>query len=179
MSYKCIRCRQERDIPGFCQDCYLELYGLKNEEPGEINMEDLICNPMSLELVERDKEYTREICESIKKDGLKNPIIINEKGNILIGHHRYYIYKELGFTHIPCYLVKDNGSYNKFIEGESNNLFVLKIDGKLMASVTNVEQFLPFIRRWISATPQWKTSYMNIECFTGIGASNYHEEHRS
>ena len=33
--------------------------------------------------------------DSIKKDGLHYPIVVNSKGEILDGHHRYRICKEL------------------------------------------------------------------------------------
>ena len=35
---------------------------------------------------------------SIKEDGLHYPIVINPKGEILDGHHRYKICKELDIT---------------------------------------------------------------------------------
>lgn len=170
---KCIRCQKEREIPGFCQECYLEVYGLKDLEPIYFPMDKLVCNERHLKLVERDDIYTDEIRQSIIKDGLKNPIIINGKDNrILIGHHRYFIGKELGWETIPVYYVKDDAGYNKFIEGGLNNIFIVKIDGELKASVTRVDDLLPIMNAWILKTPFWKTSFMNVECFTGIGGSN-------
>jgi len=123
-------------------------------------------------LVERDYQYTDKIRQSIVKDGLKNPIIIDNKNKILIGHHRYYIGLELGWEKIPCYRVMDDVGYNKFIEGGINNIFIVKIDGKIVASVTKMDDLKPILDSWILATPFWKTSHLIMEAFTGIGASN-------
>jgi hypothetical protein len=169
---KCIRCKKEREIPGFCQICYKELYGLSELEPIVVKMEDLVPNERHLELVERNYKYTDTIRKSIEKDGLKNPIIIDNKNRILIGHHRYFLGLEFGWEEIPAYIVKDDAGYNKFIEGGLNNLFIIKVDGKITGSVTRVQDLLPIMNSWILATPFWKTSQMVVECFTGIGATN-------
>jgi ParB-like chromosome segregation protein Spo0J len=47
-----------------------------------------LVNPLS------NQEYEM-LKDSIKKDGLHYPIAINSKGEILDGHHRYKICKEL------------------------------------------------------------------------------------
>ena len=44
------------------------------------------------------KEEYESLKESIKKNGLWMPIIVNEKNQILDGHHRYKICKELGIN---------------------------------------------------------------------------------
>jgi len=172
MSYKCIRCNKEREIPGFCEMCYLDLYGLNEDEVFMMRMDGLIPNQKHLTLVERDDIYTDMIRQSIIKDGLKNPIIINEKGIILIGHHRYYIGMELGWEHIPCCIVKSDAGYNKFIEGGINNIFIVKVDGKIVASITHMDDLKPILDSWILVTPFWKTSHLVLEAFTGIGGSN-------
>jgi ParB-like chromosome segregation protein Spo0J len=46
--------------------------------------------------------------KSIKEDGLHYPIVINSKGEILDGHHRYQICKELKITLIK-YKIKNFG----------------------------------------------------------------------
>lgn len=172
MSNVCIRCRKEKEIPGFCADCYVDLYGLDELDPIMIKMDELIVNQKHLQLVERNDEYTDEIRQSIIKDGLKNPIIVDNKNRILIGHHRYFIGKELGWEEIPAYKVMDDAGYNKFIEGGLNNIFIIKIDGKIAGSVTRVQDLLPIMNGWILRTPYWKTSRMVVECFTGIGSTN-------
>lgn len=169
---KCIRCHRERSIPGFCEECYLILYGLRDIEPIIMKMDDLVCNAQHLTLVERDCGYTDIIRQSIIREGLKNPIIVDNKNRILIGHHRYFIGRELGWETIPCYVVSDEAGYNKFIEGGLNNLFVIKIGGKIIASVTRIEDVVPMLHEWVRTTPFWKTSHLVLEAFTGIGASN-------
>ncbi|GAG00979.1 unnamed protein product, partial [marine sediment metagenome] len=160
MSKTCIRCGKEKEIPGFCADCYTDLYGLDHLEPIMIKMDELVINKKHLKLIERNDEYTDEIRQSIIKDGLKNPIIINKKNMILIGHHRYFIGKELGWEEIPAYKVMSDIGYDKFIEGGLNNLFIIKIDGKIEGSVTEVHNLLPIMNGWILKTPYWKTSRM-------------------
>lgn len=176
---KCIRCGKERGIPGFCGQCYDEIYGLSNIPVVIKQMDELIPNKKHLTLIERDYGYTDEIRQSIIKDGLKNALIIDNENRILIGHHRYYICKELGWERIGCYVIEDSGLYNKFIEGGLNNLFILKIDGKIVASVTNMNDFIPLIQGWILETPYWKTSHLVLEAFTGLGASNDEENWRA
>jgi 16S rRNA G966 N2-methylase RsmD len=58
---------------------------------------ELILKPEYQELVYElpDEDY-QELKQSIKEYGLYNPIIINQAGIILDGHHRYKICKELG-----------------------------------------------------------------------------------
>lgn len=41
------------------------------------------------------------LCESIRKFGFTSPIIIDEAGNILVGHGRYLAARRLGMTGIP------------------------------------------------------------------------------
>ena len=66
----------------------------------QINSNSLITitvNPENSSLVHplSDLEY-ETLKNSIKEDGLHYPIIINSKGEILDGHHRYQVCKELG-----------------------------------------------------------------------------------
>ena len=170
----CIRCKKEDEV-GFCIKCYMEVYGLDKTHVVAKKMDDLICSEKHLKLVERDSIYTDEIRQSIIKDGLKNALIIDNKNRILIGHHRYFICKELGWERIGCYIINDPRAYNKFIEGGVNNIFIIRIDGEVKASYTEIEDFLPLLRGWILKTPFWKTSHLVLEAFTGIGASNDEE----
>lgn len=45
--------------------------------------------------------------ESIKKFGIKQPLVIDETGVIVVGHTRYKACLELGFKEIPCVLADD------------------------------------------------------------------------
>lgn len=170
---KCIRCNKECDIVGFCQDCYIELYGLKDKEPIDIPIEKLKCREDYLRLVERNDEYSNEIKESIIKDGLKNPLITNKDLTILIGHHRFFICRDLDYKTLPVYIV--DVPIDKFVEGGANNLFIIKIDGNIVASIKQMKQLLPILESWILHTPFWRTSHLVLEAFTCIGASNDHK----
>jgi hypothetical protein len=67
----------------------------------------------------RSEEATRyyfrpELIEDIRKNGLKNPVNINQdaKGNLAIGdgHHRIVAARHLGFTHIPAIVLPHQGN---------------------------------------------------------------------
>lgn len=171
---KCIRCKKESELVGFCVKCYREVYGIKNMRRANKKISELKCKKAHLSIIERDADYTKEIKDSIQKIGLKNPIIINSDNIIMVGHHRYFIAKELGWETIPCYIIDTD--INKFIEGGSNNLFVVKLDGKLIASLFQIREIIPILDQWISGTPYWRTSHLSIEAFTGIGSTNDKEK---
>ena len=63
-------------------------------------------NPINFSTIKINLEYSKLVSplsnqeyemlkDSIKKDGLHYPIVVNSKGEILDGHHRYKICKEL------------------------------------------------------------------------------------
>jgi hypothetical protein len=59
--------------------------------------------------------YVRpELIEDIRKNGLKNPITLNQdaNGNFAVGdgHHRYIAAQRLGFTHIPAIVLPHQGN---------------------------------------------------------------------
>jgi hypothetical protein len=172
MTYKCIRCQQDSDIVGFCEKCYPQIYGVEGQEIVYIKMDELKLLKGYLELEKRNDEYSTKLVESIKNEGLRNPIIVNDDYYIVIGYHRYFLYKSLGFSEIPAYIVEKDRPYNKFTEGEGNNLFILKIDGKLKASVTHMDDIVPIMLGWILKTPSNRTSFMNVECYTNIGVGS-------
>ena len=167
---KCIRCKKESELVGFCIKCYKEVYGIKNMRSVKKNVSELKCKAAHLSIIERDADYVKEVKDSIQKIGLKNPIIINPDNIILVGHHRYFIAKELGWETIPCYII--DADIDKFIEGGTNNLFIVKIDGKIVASLFQIEELPKLLHGWISKTPMWQTSHLSVEAFTGLGAQN-------
>jgi hypothetical protein len=64
---------------------------------------------------EATKYYFRpELVEDIRKNGLKNPITLNQdaNGNLAVGdgHHRYVAARHLGFTHIPAIVLPHQGN---------------------------------------------------------------------
>lgn len=58
-----------------------------------------------IDLKEGDKEYEK-IKNSIKEFGLVEPIVVNKlTGNIVGGHQRFKVIKELGYEEIPVSVV--------------------------------------------------------------------------
>lgn len=64
-----------------------------------------------------NEEDRRKLKESIIKEGIQIPIIVNDEGFILDGHTRYEICLELGITDIPTEikLFKDEEAERKFV----------------------------------------------------------------
>ena len=54
----------------------------------------------------RDKRSLREIAKSIKEFGFVQPIVADEKYNIIIGHGRYAAAKYLGYKTVPVIIAK-------------------------------------------------------------------------
>lgn len=144
--YKCLRCREESEVCGFCQKCYNSVYGLDNKEPTMVKMNDVVCNKKFMRVVENNPEYTNQIKESIISEGMKNPIILDDTNRILIGHHRFYIGKELGWDEIAVLYNPIKFGHGYFYEGKGYNLFVCRIDGNLEGSTTDAEQIITLIK---------------------------------
>ena len=165
--YTCLRCRGESEICGFCKKCYNSVYGLENKEPTLMKLDDVVCNDKFIRVVENDEEYTKTIKESILRDGMKNPIIIDNDNRILIGHHRYYIAKELGWDEIMVLRNPIHFNHLYFYEGKGYSLFICRIDGNLEASTTNIEDVISIIRDF-DAGSMGKT--LIAEFFLNIGS---------
>ncbi len=143
--YICLRCGRPSEIVGFCGTCYSEVYAMENIDETEIPLEDVKCSEKFYKVVEADPEYTQKIKESILKDGMKNPIILDSDKRILIGHHRYYIAKELGWDTIRCKINDIDFNHGLFYEGKGSDIFIAKMDGKLCMSTTDVDSITPLI----------------------------------
>jgi ParB-like chromosome segregation protein Spo0J len=55
---------------------------------------------------ELTKEQMEGLRQSMKRFGYLTPIIVDQNDMIADGEHRALIYKEFGFTEIPCFKVK-------------------------------------------------------------------------
>jgi len=54
--------------------------------------------------------YNEELAESIKKDGMRDPLILGKvdtKGNIVVGNQRYTILKSFGVSGVPVVWLND------------------------------------------------------------------------
>ena len=52
------------------------------------------------------EEQVNQICASINEFGFTNPILIDEKNNIIAGHGRLLASKKLGMEEVPCIVLK-------------------------------------------------------------------------
>ena len=165
--YICVRCKRETEICGFCSKCYPQVYGLEDKEPIKIKVDDLIYNEGFLRIVENDIEYTAQVRDSIMKNGMKNPIIIDEKNRILIGHHRYFIAKELDWEYIDAIINPIHFGYGYFYEGKGFDLFVIRLDGTLMGSIIEQEDIYPIMKDF-EVLEMGQT--LVVECFLNVGS---------
>ncbi len=165
--YKCIRCRRETEVCGFCSSCYPQVYGLKEKEPMWIRIEDIQYNPKFMDIINNDREYTEKIKESVLAEGMKNPIILDNNNYILIGHHRFFIAKELGWDGVPAVYNPIRFGHNYFYEGKGYDLYVTRIDNNLEASSTDGEYIYTTMNDF-DVLELGKT--LIIECFLNIGS---------
>src|SRR5574339_601897 len=80
---------------------------IKNINIDEITPDEDNTNIMS------EKEV-KQLEKSIERYGFVYPIIIDQNGKIIDGHHRYEIYKQKGYETVPCIRMKfDNDAQRK------------------------------------------------------------------
>lgn len=168
---ECVRCHKESPIKGFCPDCYWTIYGFEYGKNIEyIHIDDIKIKPEHLEFARREKNYSEAIKESVKIRGQEIcPIIVDSNNNLLIGHHRYNIYKELKWDRIAVLKVKDDIDLSMFMEGEGANIFVVRVDGKLVGSINNYQKLMDYIIAWTNRTPYWQESSLIVECYINLG----------
>lgn len=68
-------------------------------------VEDLI--PYTKNAKKHDEKQVETVAESIKQFGFVQPIVIDKKNVIVIGHCRYEASKLLGLEEVPCLTVED------------------------------------------------------------------------
>ena len=165
--YVCLRCRQPSEIVGFCSTCYEDIYGLNVKKEIELPLEDIKAHPRFLEIVEADPVYTDKIKKSIQENGMKNAIVIDGDNRVLVGHHRYFIAKALGWETIRCRYNDINFNHGYFYEGKGSNVFVVRMDGALYMSTSEINDIMPvlldFQRQNINKT-------MVLECYLNAGS---------
>ena len=79
-------------------------------EIDSIHLEDIIFSPYSLRNCHNDEEI-KDITNSVKNNGLLQPIVVRAKENvfeIVAGCRRYLAFKSLGWKKIPCQVVQLN-----------------------------------------------------------------------
>ena len=167
IEYLCLRCRLPSEIVGFCQNCYNDVYGLNDKPIERMKLSDVHCNEKFITIVESNSEYTEKIRQSILKEGMKNPIIVDSDNRILIGHHRYYLAKEFGWEYINIKRNDINFNHGLFYEGKGWGLFVARLDGKLFLSTTVLEDVIALIRDF-NMHNIGKT--LNVEAYINIGS---------
>jgi hypothetical protein len=165
--YCCLRCRKPSEIVGFCSRCYLDAYGLRNKPITKMKLDDVHISEKFITIIKSDPEYTQQIKDSILKEGMKNPLVVDKDNRVLIGHHRFYIAQDLGWEEVN--VIKNNIDFNHglFYEGKGYGLYVARIDGNLFLNTTNIDDLVALLREFdfknIGTT-------LNIECYINAGA---------
>lgn len=80
--------------------------GKKSEEMivRKVKIEDIIPyenNPR------KNEEAVQVVMNSIREFGIKQPLVIDENGVIVVGHTRFMAAKKLGYTELPCVIASD------------------------------------------------------------------------
>jgi len=164
--YVCLRCRQPSEIVGFCSMCYDDIYGLNVKEEIELPLKDIKAHPRFLEIIEADPIYTDKIKQSIQKNGMKNAIVIDGDNRILVGHHRYFIAKELGWETMRCRYNDINFNHGYFYEGKGSNVFVVRRNNELYMSTSEIHDIMPILPDFFY---QSKIKTMVLECYLNAG----------
>jgi len=99
----------------------------KNKTNMDIKLRDIHPNIKNPRKNTYEQTELEKLKENIKANGLINNIKIDEEGNILAGHRRYAVIKELGWNKVKCdifvgltpfqksaILISDNVTQNKF-----------------------------------------------------------------
>ena len=170
--HECVRCHMGSPIKGFCPSCYWEIYGFDphRDKIEYININDIKIKQEHLEFAKREKIYSNTIKESVQIRGQEIcPLIVDGNNNLLIGHHRYNVYKELGWTDIAILRIRDYIDLSMFMEGEGANIFIVKVDGKLVGSINNYQKLMDYIIGWTNRTPYWQESSLIVECYINLG----------
>jgi len=103
--------------PGLFGVCDRHNACMRDEKPVDISMELLEYNKArNTEKRMRDKlnecQLTKNVYESIKKDGLKNPLVVEPRDSgrfgVLLGSNRLVSLKELKYVAVPCIVVPDD-----------------------------------------------------------------------
>ncbi len=81
---------------GTVKEAINDIGGIKNVSRGTVYVSDLVKTENVNLSSERARQVSREV-----KSGVITPLVINEYGEVLDGHHRLAIYKELGIKEIP------------------------------------------------------------------------------
>ena len=66
----------------------------------ELNIDDL--KPYALNAKKHPQSQLEGIAESIRRFGFTQPIVIDDKNEIIIGHGRHAAAKLIGYTKVPC-----------------------------------------------------------------------------
>jgi len=121
---------------------------------GHNKVEIRINNEYASLVPELTREEYESLKESIKQDGLWVPLIVNQDGVLLDGHHRYKVCQELGIK--PHYIVKE--LKDEFYE----KLFVIDCNIK-RRQLNNFQRIkLALKSKSIKEEIAWKNSQSNL-----------------
>jgi len=101
----------------------------KIKDKGGMNIKSIpveLIKPYALNAKRHPEWQIKAIAGSIKSFGFNQPIVINEKMDIVVGHGRYLAAKELGLREIPCveldYLTEDEIKAYRIIDNKLNEV---------------------------------------------------------
>lgn len=124
---------------------------------------DFIMDPAKPMRVDLDKDALWELAESIKKDGLINPITVRPKGDhyeVVAGHRRFKACQIAGIVEISCVVRELNDSQmfeimaaenleRKDVSPLEEALFIFRLSDELKYTVADIAKKLNRSETWV------------------------------
>jgi len=145
MTYKCLKCNNESDWIGLCPKCYMETYRFTKDDIELIKTRKIKANSNHLRLAKNDNSGG-VVAMTLEDTGVKNPIIINENRNILLGHHRFNHILKKNIEYTPV-VIKKTKHYSLFTEGSSEWLYVGFLNDFLVLNVCRMRDIMHIFER--------------------------------
>jgi len=103
---------------GTVKEAIKDIGGIKNVSRGTANINDIVTT----EKVNMSSNRAKLVIDEVNS-GIRTPIIINEYGEVMDGHHRLNAYKDLGITEIPVVAPKDTVFVKPISESELIDIY--------------------------------------------------------
>lgn len=123
-----------------------------------VDIDMIVVDPANLKRARRQIDYCKWVEDSIREKGMINPLVVDTRYNLLVGHHRYNALKNLGIKKVKVILV------SKDIKIDSNNMFIVFYDGEFMEAFDEFNKAIIYAKNILESIPYWEKTTIFIEC---------------